>query len=411
MSSSTRAPDFADVAILVVAAGRGLRAGAGGPKQYRLLADRPLLAVTLANLADAAAGAAIQPVIHRDDRDLFEDVLTALTPDQRQAVRAPAIGAATRQGSVRAGLAALNDFKNAPEIVLIHDAARPFVSKILTDRAAAAALDFGAAAPGLPLADTIKAVDETGAIVGTPPRDRLRAVQTPQAFAFPLICDAHERAAAAGLADLTDDAAVAEWAGATVRIFEGDPANMKVTTAEDFARAEQRLLGDLADVRVGQGYDVHAFTDGDCIWLGGLRVPHTRGLEGHSDADVLMHAITDAILGALADGDIGSHFPPSDPQWKGAASEVFLRHAAGLARARGGAIAHIDGTIVCEAPKVGPHRDAIRARLAEILGLPIGRVAVKATTSERLGFTGRREGIAAMATATLRLPLQAPGAS
>ena len=204
---------------------------------------------------------------------------------------------------------------------------------------------------------------------------------------------------------MTDDGAVAEWAGHQVHVFEGDPANMKVTNGEDFAIAEARLMGRLQDIRTGQGFDVHAFTDGDQVWLGGVSIPHVQGLLGHSDADVLMHAVTDAIYGALAEGDIGSHFPPSDPQWKGASSDIFLRHAAQRVRERGGMIAHVDGTVICEAPKVGPHRDAIRARLAEILGVDVSRVAVKATTSEQLGFTGRREGIAAMALATVRLPV------
>ena len=230
-------------------------------------------------------------------------------------------------------------------------------------------------------------------------------MQTPQAFHFAELLRAHRAAAEAGVGTLSDDAAVAEWAGLEVRIFPGDPLNMKLTTPADFAEAERRLLADLPDVRTGQGYDVHAFADGDHVWLGGVKIPHGRALSGHSDADVLMHAITDAILGAIADGDIGSHFPPSDPQWKGAASDIFLRHAVKRVRARGGMIAHVDGTIVCEAPKVGPHRDAIRAKLAEIMDMSLDRVAVKATTSEELGFTGRREGIAAMATATVRLPV------
>ncbi len=244
-----------------------------------------------------------------------------------------------------------------------------------------------------------------GASSPRPLRAGLRAVQTPQAFRFPLIHDAHRAAQAAGALALTDDAAVAEWAGHPVHVFEGDPANMKVTTPADVVAAEARLIGDCPDIRTGQGYDVHAFGPGDHVWLGGLKVPHGRGLVGHSDADVLSHAITDAIYGALGDGDIGSHFPPSDPQWKGADSTIFLAAAAAAVRARGGMIAHIDATVVCETPKVGPHREAIRARIAEVVQLPLDRVAVKATTSERLGFTGREEGMAALAIATVRLPL------
>ncbi len=396
--------DFSDVAIIVVAAGRGVRAGEGLPKQYRSVGGVNLLTLTLGNLARAAPGATLHAVIHPDDRELHDAAVAALPSEIRKSVVAPALGGATRQASAKAGLDHVATSDGRHIIVLIHDAARPFVEKSLISRAVSAARKYGAAVPGTMVSDTIKQVDAEDLVVATPPRANLRAVQTPQAFNFHLIHEAHARAAAAGVSDLTDDAAVAEWAGAKVHVFEGDPGNMKVTTPEDFARAEARLIADCPDMRVGQGYDVHAFCPGDHIWLGGLRIPHDRGLEGHSDADVLMHAITDAILGALADGDIGSHFPPSDARWKGAASDIFLRHAAGLVRARGGLIAHVDGTVICEAPKVGPHRDAIRARLADILSIDIGRVAVKATTSEKLGFTGRREGIAAMATATIRLP-------
>ena len=232
----------------------------------------------------------------------------------------------------------------------------------------------------------------------------MRIAQTPQAFRFDVILDAHRRAAREGRSDFTDDAALAEWAGLTVATFEGDPANMKLTTPEDFVREEARLGATLGDVRTGNGYDVHAFGDGDHVMICGVRVPHNRGFLAHSDGDVGLHALVDAILGALADGDIGSHFPPSDPQWKGAASDRFLKYAVDRVTARGGRIAHLDVTLICERPKVGPHRDAMRARIAEIAGLSLSRVAVKATTSERLGFTGREEGIAATASATIRLP-------
>ncbi len=241
-------------------------------------------------------------------------------------------------------------------------------------------------------------------MLATPPRASLRAVQTPQAFRFALILEAHRRAASEGLAELTDDVAVAEWAGAPAFVFEGDPANGKVTTMQDFSLAEARLMGTLSETRVGQGFDVHAFAPGDHLWLCGVRLPHTQGLSGHSDADVALHALADAIYGALAEGDIGAHFPPSDPKWKGAASHLFLAHAAERVRARGGVLVHLDATIICEAPKIGPHREAMRARVAEIAGLDAARVAVKATTTERLGFAGRGEGIACLATATVRLP-------
>ena len=235
-------------------------------------------------------------------------------------------------------------------------------------------------------------------------RGALRTIQTPQGFAYAQLLDAHRRAAAAGREDFTDDAALAEWAGMKVAVFEGEPGNIKITNAEDFARAEAAQFASLGDVRTGTGIDVHAFAPGDHVMLGGVSVPHTHKLSGHSDADVGLHALTDAILGALADGDIGSHFPPSDPQWKGAASDLFFKFAVERVQARGGRIAHLDLTLVCETPKIGPHRDAMRAKIAALAGLALERVAVKATTSERLGFTGRGEGIAAYATATVRLP-------
>jgi 2-C-methyl-D-erythritol 4-phosphate cytidylyltransferase/2-C-methyl-D-erythritol 2,4-cyclodiphosphate synthase len=395
-----------EIAILVVAGGRGSRAGDGLPKQYRPLAGSSVLARTLVALQAAAPGARITVVIHPDDRALYAQSLAELDPATRAALTEPALGGASRQDSVRNGLEAIAK-DHAPQIVLIHDAARPFANAALVARAIGAAQAHGAAVPGVPLNDTVKEIDAPGFVVATPDRAQLRAVQTPQSFRFALILDAH-RAAAAGGRDYTDDAMIAEAAGCAVHVFPGDPANFKLTTLEDFTRAMEQLkapsLADLPDVRMGQGYDVHAFADGDRVWLGGVAIPHSHALAGHSDADVLMHAITDAVLGAIAEGDIGAHFPPSDPQWKGAASEIFLAHACKLVRERGGMIAHVDATIVCEAPKVGPHRDAIRDSLARIMGLDIGRVAIKATTTEKLGFTGRREGIAALAIATVRLP-------
>jgi 2-C-methyl-D-erythritol 4-phosphate cytidylyltransferase/2-C-methyl-D-erythritol 2,4-cyclodiphosphate synthase len=258
------------------------------------------------------------------------------------------------------------------------------------------------------MTDTIKEVDAAGRVVRTLDRAALRGVQTPQAFAFDALLAAHRKAHAAGREDFTDDAALAEWAGMTVGVFAGEAGNVKLTTAEDFAVAQARELAALGDVRTGSGYDVHAFIDGDHVWLGGVRIAHERGVTGHSDADVGLHALVDAILGALAEGDIGAHFPPSDPQWKGASSDRFLRFAVERVAKRGGRIAHLDLTVVCEAPKIGPHRDAMRSRIAVIAGVSIDRVGVKATTSEKLGFTGRREGIAALATATIRLPWSAP---
>jgi len=389
------------LAIIIVAAGRGQRAGEGLPKQYRQLCGRMVLTRTIEALHTAAPQAKLLTVIHPDDGNLYEDAIAAVISSAQATLLPYVHGGATRQHSCRVGLEALQAL--GPDVVLIHDAARPFATVALIQRAVDAALKHGAAVPGLFVTDTIKQVDAEGRIISTPQRDALRAVQTPQSFQYELILRAHRKAASAP-DDKTDDAAVAEFAGHAVHVFDGDAQNIKLTTPQDFEKAEARLMAQLTDIRMGQGFDVHAFTDGDHVILGGVKIPHSKKLLGHSDADVLMHAITDAIYGALADGDIGSHFPPSDPQWKGAASDIFLRHAAQSVRKLGGIIAHIDGTIICEAPRVGPHRDAIRAKLAKIIGIDVSRVAVKATTSEELGFTGRREGIAAMALATIRLP-------
>lgn len=386
------------VAAVVVAGGRGLRAGGDVPKQYRRVGDVPVLRQSLTIFASHPEIAFVQPVIHRDDREHYADIAGGL------AVLPPTIGGATRQASVRAGLEALAEHR--PAIVLVHDAARPFTSAALVSRAIIAGAR-GGAIPGVAVTDTVKEVDAAGRVLRTLDRVHLRGVQTPQAFPFDDLLAAHRKAAAAGREDFTDDAALAEWAGMQVGVFEGEPGNVKLTTDDDFARADMRELSRLGDVRTGNGYDVHAFAEGDHVWIGGIRIAHERGVIGHSDADVGLHAAVDAILGAIADGDIGAHFPPSDPQWKGASSDRFLRFAVERVRARGGRLVHLDITIVCEAPKIGPHRDAMRARIAEIAGISVDRVGVKATTSERLGFTGRREGIAAYATATVRLPWSA----
>jgi 2-C-methyl-D-erythritol 4-phosphate cytidylyltransferase / 2-C-methyl-D-erythritol 2,4-cyclodiphosphate synthase len=316
-------------------------------------------------------------------------------------------GGATRQQSVLAGLEGL--VVKRPALVAIHDGARPLLFdrrtvEDLIERAFFFAEQYGAAIPGSRLTDTIKRVDGAGTVLGDVARDPIRAVQTPQAFRFPLILSAHRRALREGAAQFTDDAAVVAWAGHPCHVFEGEPANMKITTAADLASAEARMALRLADLRVGQGFDVHAFAPGDHVWLGGVRIAHDQSLAGHSDADVVLHALTDAVLGALSEDDIGTHFPPSDPVFKGWASHLFLRDAVQRIHRRGGMLAHLDATIVCEAPRIGPHRAAMRQSIAGIAGLALDRVAVKATTSERLGFTGRREGIAAMATATVRLP-------
>jgi 2-C-methyl-D-erythritol 4-phosphate cytidylyltransferase / 2-C-methyl-D-erythritol 2,4-cyclodiphosphate synthase len=389
-------PTSPRTAAILVAAGRGLRAGSGGPKQYRVIGGQTVILRAMEPFCCHPQVFAVQPVLNPDDTAVFNEAVSALR------YQPPAHGGATRQASVHAGLEALASVK--PDVVLIHDAARPFVSAALISRAIEAALRTGAAIPAMPIADTVKQVSESGDVEATPERARLRIAQTPQAFRYDVILDAHRRAAREGRSDFTDDAAIAEWAGLTVATFEGDAANMKLTTSEDFVREEARLASLLGDIRTGTGYDVHAFGDGDHLMICGVRVPHTRGFLAHSDGDVGLHALVDAILGALADGDIGSHFPPSDPQWKGAASDRFLKYAIDRVTARDGRIANLEVTLICERPKIGPLRDIMRARIAEITGLNISRVAVKATTSERLGFTGREEGIAATACVTVRLP-------
>jgi 2-C-methyl-D-erythritol 4-phosphate cytidylyltransferase/2-C-methyl-D-erythritol 2,4-cyclodiphosphate synthase len=291
--------------------------------------------------------------------------------------------------------------------VLIHDAARPFVDGVLIDRAINAGRDHGAAVPGIPVTDTIKVVDKQGQVIDTPQRETLRAIQTPQAFALKPILGAHRKAAELGLDGFTDDGALAEWAGLVVTVFEGDPTNIKLTRAADFDEAERRLGTTPMSMvtRAGTGFDVHAFGNGDHVWIGGIRIAHNRGILAHSDGDVVLHALTDALLGALCDGDIGVHFPPSDPQWRGASSDRFLAFAAERVRARDGLIDHLDVTVLCERPRIGPYRDAIRERIAAITAVPLGSVSIKATTTERLGFTGRSEGLAAQAMATIRLPV------
>jgi 2-C-methyl-D-erythritol 4-phosphate cytidylyltransferase / 2-C-methyl-D-erythritol 2,4-cyclodiphosphate synthase len=384
------------VAAVVVAAGRGLRAGGDRPKQYRTILGESMIRPSLAALAAQRAIFAVQPVIHPEDAALFKSATAGLE------LLPPVAGGATRQASVRAGLEALAPHR--PDAVLVHDAARPFASDALIARAIAAAATGGAAVPVLAVADTVKTVDAAGTVTGTLDRAQLRLVQTPQAFDFTTLVAAHRKAQAAGREDFTDDAALAEWAGVAVATFPGDAANVKLTTDDDFTRAEQARLAALSDVRTGFGFDVHRFGDGDHVMLAGVRIAHGRGLSGHSDADVALHALVDAILGALAEGDIGVHFPPTDPQWRGASSDRFLAFAVERVRARGGRIAHLDVTVVCEAPRVGPHRDAMRARIAAIAGIAVERVGVKATTSEQMGFTGRGEGMAAFANATVRLP-------
>ncbi|MBB3264253.1 2-C-methyl-D-erythritol 4-phosphate cytidylyltransferase/2-C-methyl-D-erythritol 2,4-cyclodiphosphate synthase [Azospirillum sp. OGB3] len=381
---------------LIVAAGSGQRFGAEQPKQYLDLAGQPVLRRTVEAFRRHPKVSAVRVVINPVFRDLYDAAVAGLDLPE------PVAGGASRQDSVRNGLEALAD--SAPDLVLIHDAARPLIDADTIDRVIAALATHPAALAAVPVADTLKRGNGDpggGLVAGTVDRSGLWRAQTPQGFRFPDILAAHR--AAAGL-ELTDDAAVAERAGLPVALVPAREENFKVTTPDDLTRAARALDSALSDIRTGSGFDVHRFAEGDHVTLCGVRVPHTHRLDGHSDADVGLHALTDAILGALCAGDIGSHFPPSDPQWRGADSALFLKHAAELVTARGGRIAHVDVTIICERPKVGPHREAMTTRVAEILGMPVDRVSVKATTTERLGFTGRGEGIAAQAMATVRLP-------
>jgi len=394
-------------AVIIVAAGSGSRAGgdAGLPKQYRSIGDRPMLGVTLDAMLSFPGIDRVVTVIHPDFADDYHAAALGCAAPERLAP--PVAGGATRQASVKAGLDALAT--DPPDFVLIHDAARPFVSHAILRRAIDALRSAPAVLVAVPVVDTLKRADATGHVAETVSRDRLWGAQTPQGFHFAAIHTAHAAAAAANRADFTDDAAVAEWAGMQVVLVEGEPANVKVTTSADLADADhqarmRRMLA-LADIRVGTGYDVHSFVPGDHIMLGGVRIAHEARLNGHSDSDVALHAVTDAILGAIGDGDIGAHFPPSDERWRGVASSVFVRDAVARVAARGGIVAHIDLSIIAEAPKIGPHREAMRRAIADIVGIGIDRVGVKATTNEKLGFVGRREGIAAIATATIRLPL------
>lgn len=381
-------------AAIIVAAGRGSRMGGDLPKQYQRLGARTVLGHTLAAFAAHPRIGTVQAVIHADDAQRYARASAGIA-----GLRAPVPGGDSRQGSVLAGLEALA--AEPPAHVLIHDAARPFVDAGTIERVCAALPDHHGAVPAVAVSDTLKRADN-GRIAGTVARSGLWAAQTPQGFHYDRICEAHRAAADAGRDDFTDDAAVAEWAGLDVALVEGSAANRKITTAEDLMEARVRML---ADVRIGQGYDVHAFAPGRALVLGGIEIDHEMGLKGHSDADVALHALTDALLGALGDGDIGSHFPPSDPKWRDAASHLFLSDAARRVAERGGTIGHLDLTIICEAPKIGPHRERMRARISEILEIEPGRISIKATTTEGLGFTGRREGIAAQAVATIRLPM------
>lgn len=369
------------------------------PKQYQQIAGMPVLAWAIEPFAHHPGVAAVQVVINERDRAHY----TAATRSFADKLLPPVPGGATRQQSVAAGLDALRSI--APEHVLIHDAARPLLPPAVIGRVLDALSRHPGAIAAQPVADTLKRGGACGVVLGTVDRDRLWRAQTPQGFHYDRIVAAHDQARAAGRFDFSDDASLAEWAGLEVALVPGSERNIKITVAEDFELAAQLLkTKDPMDVRTGIGFDVHRFTEGDHVWLCGVRLAHDRALDGHSDADVALHALTDALLGAIAEGDIGDHFPPSDPRWKNAASHIFLRHAAHRVAEAGGTISHVDITILCEAPKIAPHRIAMRAAVANALGIDVSRVSVKATTTEGLGFTGRREGIAAMATATVLLP-------
>ncbi|MFN4271402.1 MAG: bifunctional 2-C-methyl-D-erythritol 4-phosphate cytidylyltransferase/2-C-methyl-D-erythritol 2,4-cyclodiphosphate synthase [Aliihoeflea sp.] len=390
------------IGVVVVAAGRGERAGATreGPKQYRNVGGQPVLRRTLEVFSAHASIAEIVVAIHPDDTDLY----AAATPGMDGRIRAIA-GGSTRQASTRLGLLALKD--SNVDHVLIHDGVRPFVDPALIDRVIAGIGPRQGSLPALAVSDTIKKGDGAGLVSGTVDRTGLFAAQTPQGFPFDPILRAHEKAHDEGRDDFTDDAAIAEWAGIPVKLVEGSPDNVKLTWARDIVMADARLNGTSAsfpDIRTGNGYDVHRFAPGDHVTLCGIAIPHDRRLDGHSDADVGLHALTDALLATCGAGDIGTHFPPSDPQWKGAASRIFVEEAVRLVRQKGGRIANADVTLICEAPKIGPHREAMVVEMAAMLAISADRISVKATTNEGLGFLGRREGIAAIATATVAYP-------
>jgi 2-C-methyl-D-erythritol 4-phosphate cytidylyltransferase/2-C-methyl-D-erythritol 2,4-cyclodiphosphate synthase len=393
------------IAAIILAAGRGERAGqTDGPKQYRRIGGRAVIAWTLDAFIDHPGIGPIVVAIHPDDDALFHEAAGTL-PNRVVTVK----GGRTRQESTWLALQALDGHQ--PEAVLIHDGVRPFVDAVTMDRVIAAIDEKHGALPALAVSDTLKRETADGTIAETIPRAGLHAAQTPQGFPFELIRETHRRAFEAERIDFTDDAAIAEWADIPVRIVLGSPDNVKLTWARDIFMADQRLGGrnsSFPDVRTGNGYDVHSFETGDHVTLCGVAIPHGKRLSGHSDADVGLHALTDALLATCGAGDIGTHFPPSDPQWKGAASHIFVEHAAKIVRSNGGRIANADITLICEAPRVGPHREAMTEALSKMLGITKNRISIKATTNEKLGFVGREEGIAAIATASVVYPGELP---
>ncbi|MDG1708155.1 MAG: bifunctional 2-C-methyl-D-erythritol 4-phosphate cytidylyltransferase/2-C-methyl-D-erythritol 2,4-cyclodiphosphate synthase [Emcibacteraceae bacterium] len=379
-------------AAIIVAAGRGHRLGGEIPKQYLDIGGTPVLRRTIDIFKDNPLIDYIQVIIHPDDHELYENAIGDLE------LPTPIHGGDTRQQSVLNGLEAISDI--SPEYVYIHDAARPFLNQNILNDLIEIVEVSGAVIPALKVTDTIKYMG-TDKIDSTLDRNYLYRAQTPQAFRYKAIFMAHRRFEND---DMTDDSAIAEKRGLQVRIIAGSENNFKITTSEDLTKAEMMVGKTYTDVRTGYGVDVHAFEEGDHVMLGGIKIPHGKSLKGHSDADVALHAITDAVLGAMALGDIGDHFPPSDDKWKDASSDLFLKHAASLVEDAEGVIAHVDLTIICEAPKIAPHREKIRDRISEIIDLDIARISVKATTTEKLGFTGKGEGIMAQAVVTIRLP-------
>lgn len=388
------------VAVLLVAAGRGVRAGGGLPKQYRSVGGQPVLRRSVSALLALPAIGRVMCIIHPDDASLYAMAVDGLS-DQRLL---PAVaGGATRQASVLAGLEALE--ASDCTHVLVHDAVRPFASPALFARVIDALREAKGAIAALAVTDTLKRTGAGGGTVqATVDRSDLWAAQTPQGFDYGTLISAHQAARAQGRSDFTDDAALLEWRGERVVVVAGESDNFKITTPADFQRAEAVVGAGARIVRTGLGYDVHAFTQGDHVTIGGVKITHDRGILAHSDGDVVLHALTDAVLGALCEGDIGRHFPPSDEKWRHASSDQFLRFAAERVRQAGGDIVNLDATLIAEAPRVGPHREAIRAAIAAAAAIPLDAVSIKATTSEKLGFIGRQDGLAAMALATITLP-------
>ncbi len=406
MNLLAKATDISRAAAVIVAAGRGERAGQSteGPKQYRRIGGEAVLSRTLRAFAHCAEIDQIIVVIHADDAALYENAVTEYYENVRVVTGGP-----TRQESTRLGLLALN--KNAPDYVLIHDGVRPFIEQELLARIFDNLTPQEGVLPALAVSDTLKQSASDGTVRTTVPRAGLFAAQTPQAFPFNPILDAHEKAYLSGRSDFTDDASIAEAYGLSVRIIEGSADNTKLTWAKDIEMADKRLrhgMTSFPDIRTGNGYDVHSFEPGDHVTLCGVAIPHNRKLNGHSDADVALHALTDALLATRGAGDIGTHFPPSDPQWKGASSHIFVEHAVKIVREAGGRIANADVTIIAEEPKIGPHRPAMMEAMANMLGISHDRVSVKATTNEKMGFVGRGEGIAAIVTATVIYPGEVP---